>query len=97
MGTHGATHNNLLFGQTQGRLLATLYDKPETAFFVRHIAGSVGTVQRELATLTAAGLILRTESEKQVFYRANRDHPIFAELHALLAETTGIFHSSVRL
>ncbi len=37
-------------------------------------------------------MILRTESENQVFYRANPDHPIFAELHALLAKTTGVFH-----
>jgi predicted nucleotidyltransferase len=96
MRTHDTALSHLLFGQTRGRILATLYDKPETAFFVRqlarHIAGSVGTVQRELTTLTAAGLILRTEGENQVFYRANRDHPIFAELHALLAKTTGVFH-----
>jgi predicted nucleotidyltransferase len=96
MRTRDTTLSHLLFGQTRGRLLATLYDKSETAFFVRqlarHIAGSVGTVQRELTTLTAAGLILRTESENQVFYRANRKHPIFAELHALLAKTTGVFH-----
>ncbi len=86
----------MLFGQTRGRILATLYDKPETAFYVRqlarHIDSSVGTVQRELAMLTNAGLICRKESENQVFYRANREHPAFAELHALLAKTTGVFH-----
>jgi predicted nucleotidyltransferase len=27
-----------------------------------------------------------------VLYRANRAHPIFAELHSLLAKTTGVFH-----
>ena len=52
----------------------------------------MGTVQRELAKLTNAGLICRTESENQVFYQANRDHPAFAELHALLAKTIGAFH-----
>ncbi len=87
---------DLLFGRTRGRLLATLYDKPDSTFFVRqlarHIDGSAGTVQRELATLTASGLILREDRENQVFYRANRTHPIFAELHSLLAKTTGVFH-----
>lgn len=96
MRTEPAALGDLLFGQTRGRLLATLYDKPETTFFVRqlarHISGSVGTVQRELATLTAAGLILRDDRENQVFYRANRTHPIFADLHSLLAKTTGVFH-----
>ena len=96
MRTQGAALSDMLFGQTRGRILATLYDKPETGFYVRQLArlmgGSVGTVQRELATLTNAGLICRTEGEKQVFYRANRDHPAFAELRALLAKTTGVFH-----
>ena|SRR5271168_2689347 len=94
--TLDAALSHLLFGQTRGRILATLYDKPDTDFFVRqlarHIAGSAGTVQRELTTLTAAGLILRTERESQVFYRANRKHPIFSELQVLLAKTTGVFH-----
>jgi predicted nucleotidyltransferase len=94
--TQDSALSHLLFGQTRGRILAALYDKPETVFFVRqlarHISSSVGTVQRELTTLTAAGLILRTDTENQVFYRANRHHPIFAELHALLAKTTGVFH-----
>lgn len=96
MRTDSNALGDLLFGQTRGRILATLYDKPETTFFVRqlarHIDGSVGTVQRELATLTSAGLILRDDRENQVFYRANRAHPIFAELHSLLAKTAGVFH-----
>jgi predicted nucleotidyltransferase len=88
--------SDLLFGQTRGRILATLYDKPETTFFVRqlarHINGSVGTVQRELMTLTAAGLILREDRENQVFYRANQGQPVYAEMHSLLAKTAGVFH-----
>ena len=96
MRTRASALGDLLFGQTRGRILATLYDKPETTFFVRqlarHISGSVGTVQRELATLTAAGLILREDRENQVFYRANSAHPVFPELHSLLAKTAGVFH-----
>ena len=96
MRTESSALSNLLFGQTRGRILATLYDKPDAAFFVRqlarHINGSVGTVQRELATLAAAELILREDRENQVFYRANRTHPIFAELHSLLSKTAGVFH-----
>ncbi|WP_263385999.1 nucleotidyltransferase domain-containing protein [Granulicella arctica] len=96
MRTKDAPLSDLLFGRTRGRLLATLYDKPDSIFFLRqlarHINGSAGTVQRELATLTATGLILRCDRENQVFYRANPDHPVFAELHSLLAKTTGVFH-----
>lgn len=96
MRTSFSTLDDLFFGRTRGRILATLYDKPDTTFFVRQLArqikGSVGTVQRELATLAASGLILREDRQNQVFYRANDAHPIFAELRSLLAKTAGVFH-----
>lgn len=96
MRTTANSLSSLLFGQTRGRILSALYDKPESEFFVRQLArqinGSVGTVQRELATLTDAGLILREDREHQVFYRANRENPVFSELRSLLAKTTGVFH-----
>jgi predicted nucleotidyltransferase len=87
---------NLLFGQTRGRILATLYGKPDEAFFIRQLARmvevSVGSVQRELLTLAEAGLIARSQTGNQVFFRANRQHPAYSELHALLVKTAGIFH-----
>lgn len=87
---------NLLFGQIRGRILATLYGKPDEAFFIRQLARmvqvSVGSVQRELLTLAEAGLIARSQTGNQVFYRANRQHPAYTELHALLVKTAGIFH-----
>jgi len=68
---------------------------PDESFYVRQIAReietSAGSVQRELALLTDAGLIQRSVLGAQVFYRANREHPAFPELRALLAKTTGVF------
>jgi len=87
---------DLLFGQTRGRVLALLYGIPEQTFFVRQIARqigtSVGSVQRELETLSEVGLLNRTAVGRQVFYQANRNHPVFAELRSLIAKTSGVFH-----
>ena len=87
---------DLLFGQTRGRILALLYGTPDQAFFTRQIARqvgtSVGTVQRELETLSQIGLIERSATGMQVFYQANRNHPAYAELHSLVAKTAGAFH-----
>jgi len=87
---------DLFFGQTRGGVLALLYGRPDQAFFVREIARHVGTsagaVQRELETLSQFGLIGRSVSGRQVYYKANRNHPVFAEVHSLLAKTVGIFH-----
>jgi predicted nucleotidyltransferase len=86
---------DLLFGQTRGRVLALLFGHPDETFFVRQIARhagtSVGTVQRELETLSRLGLIERSVSGRQVYYKANGNHPVFAELSSLIAKTVGVF------
>ncbi|HEY4381546.1 MAG TPA: nucleotidyltransferase domain-containing protein [Acidobacteriaceae bacterium] len=88
---------DILFGQTRSRVLALLFGTPEKTFFARQIARetetSAGTVQRELKTLSEVGLIERAVTGKQVFYQANRKHPAFAELRALIAKTSGVFRA----
>jgi predicted nucleotidyltransferase len=95
MRTQGGQLGDLLFGQTRGRVLRVLFGHPDQTFFVRQIARetdtSVGTVQRELEALSQVGLIERTKSGHQVYYQANRNHPVFAEIHSLVAKTVGVF------
>lgn len=84
----------VLFGKVRGAILALLYEHPHQSFYYRQLTRelkdlSVGTVQRELDTLSQLGLIERSVLGKQVFYRANRSHPVFPELRALVAKTIG--------
>jgi predicted nucleotidyltransferase len=96
MRTNSKSLGDLLFGQTRGRVLALLYGKPDQTFFVRQIAReigtSVGSVQRELETLSEVGLLNRTTIGRQVFYQANSRHPAFEDVRSLIAKTSGIFH-----
>lgn len=96
MGTNSKSLGDLLFGQTRGRVLALLYGKRDQTFFVRQIAReigtSVGSVQRELETLSEVGLLNRTTIGRQVFYQANSHHPAFEDVRSLIAKTSGIFH-----
>lgn len=86
---------DLLFGQTRGGVLMLLYSRLDESFYVREIARrigvSVGIVQRELETLYQVQLVHRRKTGNQVFYQANREHPVFSELSALVAKTLGIF------
>jgi predicted nucleotidyltransferase len=86
---------DLFFGQTRGSVLALLYGHPEEKFFTREIArhadASVGSAKRELETLLRFGLIERSASGRQVYYQANREHPVFPEVRALTAKTVGVF------
>jgi predicted nucleotidyltransferase len=87
---------DVLFGKGRGALLALLYGHPDQSFYYRQITRqldgmSVGTLQRELDTLSQLGLIDRSTIGKQVFYSANRNHAVFPELRALVAKTVGAF------
>jgi len=95
MSTNIGAVGDLLFGQTRGRVLALLCGHPDQTFFIRQIAretgASAGTVQRELENLFSCGLIVRSVSGRQVYHQANRNHPVFAEIHSLIAKTVGVF------
>ncbi len=77
-----------LFGKTRRAVLGLLFTAPDRSFYlneiVREVGLGVGTVQRELRALTHAGLIRRTARGNQVFFQANPDSPVFAELKALV-------------
>jgi predicted nucleotidyltransferase len=95
MSTMTSNLGDLLFGQTRGRILALLYGHPDQSFYVREISRdidtSVGAVQRELENLAQVGLVERSVSGRQVYYQANRRHPVFAEIRSLIAKTIGVF------
>src|ERR1700751_6380695 len=82
-------------GQPRGAILALLYGHPDQSFYTRQIARevdiSVGAVQRELENLSKVGLVVRNSVGSQIFYRANRDAPIFREMKGLVNKTVGIF------
>jgi predicted nucleotidyltransferase len=83
----------LLFGAVRRDVLALLYGRPDESFYLREIqrfvGAGIGPVQREMQLLTEAGLVERQERGIHVYFSANRDAPIFAELQGILRKTTG--------
>jgi predicted nucleotidyltransferase len=83
-----------LFSRTRGAILALLFGHPDEAFYLRQLVRSVGlglgAVQREVAHLAAAGIVLRTARGRQVYYQANPECPLFAELKSLAVKTAGV-------
>jgi predicted nucleotidyltransferase len=80
--------SHILFGKTRRAVLSLLYDHADDAFYLRQIVratgAGLGPVQREMKQLVDAGIINRTVRGKQVFYQANPESPIFAELKSLI-------------
>lgn len=84
----------ILFGAYRRQVLALLLLRPDERFHVRGIARltgtPVGSLHRELALLTQAELLLRQKEGRQVYYQANRQSPIFAELAGIFRKTSGL-------
>jgi predicted nucleotidyltransferase len=74
-------------------VLALLFGRPTHRFFlreiVRAIGGGSGAVQRELAQLAGAGLIVRDREGRQVYFSANTSSPVFPELKGITEKTAG--------
>lgn len=84
----------VLFGRSMRAVLGLLFSHPERAFYLREIARAAGTspssLQRELAGLTAAGLVVREARGQQVYFRANPASPLFDELRGIAVKTFGV-------
>jgi predicted nucleotidyltransferase len=83
-----------LFSNVQLRVLSLLIGEPEREFhaseLIRLARSGSGAVQRELAKLAKAGVLEVKEIGNRKLYRANRQCPIFEELHGLIVKTVGL-------
>jgi predicted nucleotidyltransferase len=75
-------------------VLGWLLGHPDEAFYlrqiVRHAGVGQGAVQRELDSLTRAGLIMRSARGRQVYFQANRESPLFSDLQGVFLKTAGM-------
>jgi hypothetical protein len=85
---------DVLFSPVQQRVLALLFGQPGRSFRgaeVIALAGSgTGAVHRQLVRLADSGLVTVTRVGNQKHYQANRDSPVFSELHGLVVKTIGL-------
>jgi predicted nucleotidyltransferase len=83
-----------LFSNVQQRVLALIFGQPERSFYtseiVRKVQSGTGAVERELSRLQRSGLVNVERIGNQKHYRANRESPIFDELHSLVLKTVGL-------
>jgi hypothetical protein len=82
---------DVLFPKVRAGVLRLLFSKPKIERYVRELARlssvSLSTMQQELAGLTACCLLASRSNGYHRFYKANRDHPLFYELHLLVVKS----------
>lgn len=83
-----------LFTKTQRQVLGLLFGNADQSYYLNEIVRiadvGIGTVQRELQKLTAAGLLTVRKIGNQKHYQANHDSPIFQEMCGLVLKTFGV-------
>ena len=83
-----------LFSKVRQRVLAVLFGNPHRSFYANELIAlaqsGTGAVQRELATLSEAGLLTVKRQGNQKHYQANADAPVFSELRGLVLKTMGL-------
>jgi predicted nucleotidyltransferase len=88
------TISDALFSKVRQRVLGLLYGQPDSDFHTNEIIrltnSGTGAVQRELESLTSAGLVIVKQVGNQKRYQANRDTPFFMELRSIVLKTFGL-------
>lgn len=73
------------------RLLFGLDEKPLHLREIERRSGlALGTVRQELQTLGSLGLVEARKDGNRTLYNANRQHPIFPDIHSLVLKTSGL-------
>lgn len=83
-----------LFTSVQQRVLGLLYGQPDRRFqsgeLIRLAKSGTGAVHRQVGRLADVGLVTVTNVGNQKHYQANRESPVFRELHGVIVKTVGL-------
>jgi predicted nucleotidyltransferase len=93
MGTNSNELAAALFPGTKRKLLGLFSLNPDRQYYFSEVARLTktrqGVVQRELSTLTTAGILEMETRGRQKFYSVNQKNPIFADLRNIVFKTFG--------
>jgi len=83
-----------LFPGTRRKVLSLFFMHPDKQFYFREVlkltGTKQGTIQRELKSLTKAGILELETRGNQTYYSVNRFHPIYEELRRIVLKTFGL-------
>lgn len=86
--------SSLITSKTRVRILMRLFLNPDGQAYLRELAEefsvSPSQVKEELDQLREAGLLVNARQGRQINFRANREHPLFPELHSMVQKALGM-------
>ena len=91
---HMSILSEILSSKVRAEVFRLLFGLNGNALHVREIERrsgfAIGTIQTEMKKLYKLNLVLKKRDGNRLYYRANRQHPIFSEIHSLVVKTVGL-------
>ncbi len=86
--------SGLIASKTRIKLLVRLFFNPQARSYLRELAKefnvSTNAVREELNQLTDTKFLKSEKDGRQVYYMANKDHPLFPELRSMVNKVMGL-------
>ena len=86
---------NVLFPRARTAILACTLMQPQQWWYLSDLARHLGlrpsSLQRELSSLVAAGILRRKRDGNRVYFQPDPECPLFPELRGLMMKTAGLF------
>ena len=84
----------ILSSRVRAEIFRLLFGVSEAELHVREIERrsglNISTVRQELEKLERLDLLTARRDGNRLYYRANRDHPLFTDIHNLVVKTSGL-------
>ncbi|MCY3017983.1 MAG: helix-turn-helix domain-containing protein [Planctomycetota bacterium] len=84
----------LLSSQVKAEMCRILFGSQPEELHLRELTRRSGhsfsTVQRELAKLSRQGIVERRHDGNRTYFRANKEHPFYAEIRSLVRKSSGL-------
>ena len=89
-----------IFPSVRAGILSALLLEPRRWWFLselaRHLDAGPSSLQRELESLVNSDILERREDGRRVYFRANSNSPVFADLRGLVEKTAGVVPALAR-
>lgn len=84
----------LFTSKTRVKVLLKLFLNPKVSCYLRELATefsqSPNALKSELDNLSEAGYLIREQNGRNVYFKANQNHPFFPEISSIVKKTLGI-------
>ena len=85
---------SIIKSQTRQKLLIKFFVNIANTGYLNQLADefseSTNSVRKELNNLTKANFLLKKTVQNKVLYQANKNHPLFNDLHSIVKKYLGI-------